>query len=215
MKGRIIALCVVVLLLAQGTMAHAGIVVSTGYYDLTQAQYPDGLPAPNPWYGSPNTTFYGNVGQATSSDPDEDAVLFYNTGPDAVTVQALTIGSGTLNLFTIDSISGTVTIQANSYAIFAGVDGSDSSFGPRVNFTLNGQGLSFTDPTGPGFGSGALHGNSTFGSADETVPWTVGYTSVPEPATAAMFVLGVVGIAIFLRQTADRSPRISVEEPRS
>jgi hypothetical protein len=189
---------VLALLFVPGTMVRAGVIVSTGYYDLTQAQFPPGLPTPNPWYGSPNTTFYGNVGQATSSDPDEDAVLFQNTGPNAVTVGALTIGSGTLNLFSINGVVGPVTIQANSYAIFAGVDGSDQGFGPLVSFTLNGQNFSFSDPTGPGFGSGALHGNGTFGSTDETVPWTAGFSSaVPEPATMTMFVIGIAGIAAY------------------
>jgi len=197
MKNLLVCVAVLTLLFIPGTMARAGIVVSTGYYDLTQAQFPQGLPAPNPWYGSPNTTFFGDVGQATSSDPDEDAVLFRNTGPSSVTIAALTIGNGSINLFTIDGVSGPVTLQANSYAIFAGVDGSDENFGPIVNFTLDGHALSFSDPTGPGFGSGALHGNSTFGSADETVPWTVGYASVPEPTSITMLIVGIVGLAAY------------------
>jgi hypothetical protein len=199
MKSRPACSGFLALLFLPGVMARADITVSDGYYDLTQAQFPPGLPVPDPWYGSPNTTFYGNVGQATSSDPDEDAVLFHNTGPNAVTVQSLTIGNGAWNLFSLNGVVGPVTIQANSYAIFAGVDGSDTGFGPLVNFTLNGQNLSYNDPTGPGFGSGALHGNGTFGSADETVPWTLGYSNshtVPEPAATTIFLLGIAGIAV-------------------
>jgi hypothetical protein len=179
------------------TISRADIIVSSGYYDLTQTQFPAGLPAPNPWYGSPNTTFYGNLSVATSSDPDEDAILFWNGGANSVNLQALKIGSGSFDLFVIDGITSPVSIGSNSYAIFAGVDGSDTSFsGPLVNFTVDSQSLSYSDPTGPAFAAGALHGNTVLGSADETVPWTVGYSSAtPEPGTMALLAMGLVGIA--------------------
>jgi hypothetical protein len=184
--------------LAMGPAAHAGIIVSDGYYDLTQAQFPAGQPAPNPWYGSPNTTFYGNASVATSSDPDEDAVLIQNKGPSAVTVSALSIGSGSYNLFSLNGVVGPVTILAGQNAIFAGVDGSDTSFyGPQVALTVNGQNITYNDPTATYSAGGVLHGSSQFGSGDETVPWTVGYTSpsaTPEPGSLTLLGLGALSL---------------------
>jgi len=81
--------------------ARADVFVSVGYYDLAPPAGGNTNALPNPWDGSPNTTFLGNTSQATSSDPDESAILFANTGTTAVTLNpGVTVTSGG-NVFTL------------------------------------------------------------------------------------------------------------------
>ena len=169
--------------------------VSTGYYDLPPGNGGSNLALPSPWVGSSNTVFYGNTSVATSSDPDENAILLQNLGSSPVTLTALNIGS-TIDLFSAsyDNITGPVTLNPGMSYIFAGVDGSDVAFTDVVNLTVNGQSYSYNDAVNATYyPSGVLVGFPV--STDETVPWTVINSAVPEPASDAL-LLGVAAAGI-------------------
>jgi len=181
--------------LAGTTVAVAGstVEVSTGYYDLPQGTIAGDLALPNPWLGSPNTTFYGDA--SLGWDPDENGVLLRNLGSAAVTLSALTIG-GTFDLFALDNIAGPITLLAGQNYVFAGVDGSDENFAGFVSLVLDGHAYQYADAFDSTlYPEGVLHGYPS--QRNETVPWTIihaaGSTaSVPE--TSATFPLLALGL---------------------
>ena len=189
------SLFAVVLFAAQAGQAQQDVKVSTGYDDAGPGTSPY-LPVPDPWYGSLNTTFYGNAAQAQDGDPDEDAILLQNLGGSAVSLTAASIGGW--DLFAMDSIGGPVTLLAGQYVILAGVDGSDSIGSLQtVSLTLGGIPYSYLDVTGPGFGLGALGGHDTYW---ESVPWTPIYTpnlGVPdESSTLWLAGISLIGLGV-------------------
>ena len=188
--------------------ARQDVEVSTGYNDepRTGASYGLTSAQPIPWYGSPNTTFYGDVGLATAFDPDEDAILLQNLGGSAVTLTAANIGS--YNLFSLDSISGPVTLAPGQNVILAGVDGSDifSSL-QTVGLTIGGTPYSYSDVTTAQAPNGILFGASPYIDGSETMPWTPIYTpslGVPDAgpglALTVATLLGVCGFSHKLRR---------------
>jgi hypothetical protein len=191
--------CTVAVLLLAPALARADqslVAVSTGYYDLPQGTIPGDLALPSPWINSPNTTFFGDANLATSSDPDEDAILLRNLGSSPVVLSALNIG-GAFNLFALDGISGPVSLLAGQNYIFQGVDGSDLSFNSYVSLTLDGQAYQYTDLVDPvDYPSGVLHGYPT--PSNETVPWTVIYAPTPTtpgvPETSSTLLLITVAL---------------------
>lgn len=188
-----------------GMSAHAGVVVSVGYYDLT---------ALNPWLGSPNTDFLGNSTNATSSDPDDAAILFQNTGGSALTLLQGFNVSSSIQLW--DSLIGTsgFTIQpghnlilssTNNCFLCSNFDGSDISgtFNAVLSGTLNGGGFSnqtfsLTDT------NSILHGA---GASDESEPWTqlgtvnpTTQSATPEPGTFVLLGVPLVAIGVLRRR---------------
>ena len=153
---------------------QAQVVVSGGYNDGPGSLSDFALP--NPWYGSPNTTFYGNAATAQAFDPDENAILIQNIGGSPVVISKATMGS--LNLFTLDSVGSAITIGAGQSVIFAGNDGSDNHPGSTVSVTIGGIVYNFQDS------NNLLNGNPHWQVA-ESEPWGVlGSTApVPEPST--------------------------------
>jgi hypothetical protein len=163
-----ITLCIAGVAAVTMTAPAQVIKVYTGYDDFSGVSSPA---PPDPWLGSPNTTFYGNAGQAASFDPDEDAVRFFNTGGTAVTLTAANIG--VYDLFALDVVGGPITIGAGQNVILAGVDGSDV-FGSvqTVGYTIDGQTHSYQDVVTAADPNGVLAGNSPWINGVETVPWT-------------------------------------------
>ena len=173
--------------------ARADVQVLAGYYDLAPPNGGNGNALPNPWYGAPNTAFFGNIAQATSGDPDESGILLYNSGVTAVTLDSgFKVGSRQL----WDSFIGAgYSLGAGQYLILAGttadaLDGSDEALGgSTISLSINGTGYSFID-------SGHVLSGWPGGAANETMPWTEvgripeGSSGVPEPATWAMMLIG-------------------------
>lgn len=161
--------------------AGSNVAVYSGYYDEPPSPGEGGsdLPLPNPWYGSANTTYYGN-GANPTSDLDVSTVLLLNLGSSAVVLSAANLGSDTYDLFGIDSITNYVLLPPNQFAILVGPDGSDVSFTGVINLTMNGTVYSYSDATNATyFPSGALHGYPS--ATDETVPWTTVYVPAAVP----------------------------------
>lgn len=184
------------------TPANADVLVSTGYDDGTGS---GGTPIPpNPWFGSPNTTFYGSASDlalAPASDPDLSGVLFQNTSAAPVTIQDVSITA--FDLFTRARLTGPVSLDPGHFAIFADGDGSDSLAPDQiVSFTVNGQSFSFSDAITAAQPDGVLKGNIPFINGVETVPWTQiadvlgGGHPVPEPSSLTLLfgAMGLVGL---------------------
>ena len=195
------------------TVARAELIVSTGYNDsdgIAGGIAPPGLTVPNPWFGSPNTTFYGSstdISTAPAADPDLSGVLFQNSGPSAVTIQDVNITAG--DLFTRAGLVGPVTLGVGQNAIFCVGDGSDSLGSLQaVGFVINGQSYSVLDATttsdGRTLASGVLAGG-VVGNNFETVPWTE-IAVIPEPATAALLTCGALSL-LMLRWNTDKRGR--------
>ena len=195
-----------VLLIASNSYGQTLVQVSTGYYDLPPGSGGSNLPLPNPWVNSSNTVFYGSTANAMSGDPDESAILIQNLGSSPVALTALNVGDS-IDLFSLayGNITGTVPLNPGTNYIFAAFDGSDVSFTSVVNLTLGSQNYSYGDAIDPTlYPSGVLHGfpNST----DETVPWTVISTPIPESsAYAALFGSTTLGFAVCIRRRGRRS----------
>jgi hypothetical protein len=159
-----------------------------------------------------NTVFYGSVGTATGSDPDEDAILLENLGGSNVTLSTLTIGSGSYNLFSLDSIGGSVTLTPDVYYIFAGVDGSDVGFsGPNVALTVNGTLYTYSDTTTGTTSTGGNYVLNGYPGGDESVEWTPIFTpnfgtSVPDSAsTLGLFAAAISSLVALRRRFARTS----------
>ncbi len=193
------------LFLTLSTPIRADVIVSTGYDD------GNGPPAPpNPWFGSPNTTFFGNssdLGSAPTSDPDISGVLFQNTSTTPFTISDVKITS--FDLFTRAGITSPLTLNPGQNFIFAVGDGSDTLPADQVvSFTINGQAFSFPDTITAAQPDGVLLGNIPFINGVETVPWTpladlfkptAPPATVPEPSSLALLTLGGIALASWRR----------------
>ncbi len=175
--------------------AQANIIVSTGYY------YEQSLPTylPDPWYGSSViTNFNGDTGLASSSKPDESAVLIFNNTSQAIALTSFYIntGSNTFNEWA-SFIGGGESIAAGKGVIFSGtssfhMDGSDDGIfdnTTEINWTINGISGSAVDTTGVLTGFGLDPNNSN----DESHPWyqIASVSAVPEPETYGMMLMGL------------------------
>jgi hypothetical protein len=202
------SLFAIVLLAAQVGRAQQDVAVSTGYNDEPRngISYSPASGQPNPWYGSPNTTFYGNASTAQAYDPDEDAILLQNLGGSAVSLTAASMGI--YNLFSLDSIGGPVTLNPGQNVILAGVDGSDTFSGlQNVALTIGGVNYSYSDVSTAAAPDGVLDGANPWIGGAESMPWTPIYTpnlgvpdSGPGLTLMAATLLGVCGFAHKLRR---------------
>jgi hypothetical protein len=188
-----------VIVLSMSAVAHADIIVSGGYYDLSPAASGGGPPLPNPWFGSANTTFSGSatdLSDAVASDPDISALLFQNTGATNVTLSALSLSPKVMDVW-LRAGDSSVTLAPGQNYIFAVGDGSDIGLsGQTISATLNGTGYSFADATTSLAPDGVLFGNvPQLGGGDETQPWTQdavllhsGTSAVPEPSSYVFLI---------------------------
>jgi hypothetical protein len=187
--------------------AHAGpsqVAVSSGYNDEPRNGVPfsSGSGQPVPWYGSPDTTFYGNASVAQAYDPDEDAILLENLGATSISLTAASIGS--YNLFSLDSISSPVALNPDQFVIIAGVDGSDAFSGVQtVGLTIGGTSYSYSDVTASQAPDGVLDGAMPWIGGAESMPWTSIYAPrisgppVPDSSSAFwLFGIALCGLAI-------------------
>jgi hypothetical protein len=203
-----VSLVALILFAVQAGQAAQNVEISTGYNDEPRNGIPfsSGSGQPQPWYGSPNTTYYGDPGTATAYDPDIDAVLLQNLGGSAVSLTAATMG--TYNLFTLDSIGAPITLTPGQNVILAGVDGSDIFSGVQlVDLTLGGTAYDYSDVTTAQAPDGVLDGAMPWIGGAETMPWTPIYTpnfgvpdSGPGMALTVMTLLGVCGFSYKLRR---------------
>jgi hypothetical protein len=189
---------------------RADVILSLGYYDVPPC-CGNTNPLPNPWAGSPNTTFLGDLGQATSGDPDESAALITNTGTTAITLNqgfSITTGSTVYRLW--DSLIGAsgLSIAPGGNVILSGtatqgLDGSDIGLiDSTITFTINGVTYSVVDNSCSSCAGNSILNGSNTGSADETEPWTVvddigsgPVAATPEPPSIALFGAGLLAIA--------------------
>jgi len=219
------------LLLGAAAEAGADTVVSLGYYDTatdcgSAPCNPNAVPSP--WYGSPNTTFLGDTSLATSSDPDESAIMFTNTGATAITLdQGVTITSGSTVLTLWNSLigAGGISIAPGDNVILSAttndnLDGSDIPLtDSTISFSINGTAYSVVD-TGHTSGAadgvdGSILAGYYLGSADETIPWTQvddigGAVPTPEPASLILLSVGllVLGFVVIRKNSKYCNPQI-------
>ncbi len=190
---------------------RADVIISSGYYDLAPTS--GSLPSlPNPWVGSPNTTFYGStsdVTASTASDPDISGLLIQNTGATSVVLSALSL-SFPLNVLARATTpngnlpAGNVTLAPGQNYIFAVGDGSDTGLSDQmISLTLNGTSYSFSDATTALAPDGVLFGdNPQLAGGDETQPWTqdgtvtFGSSTIPEPASLAIWGMLLIGLGL-------------------
>ncbi len=198
-------------------LAKADVIVYVGYYDLAPPAGGNTGALPNPWIGSPNTTFLGSSSEATSSDPDESAIRLTNTGTTAVTLsQGFTVTSGASSFTLWDSLigAGGFSILPGQTVILSGTtangfDGSDIGLtNSTISFTLNGTAFSVVD-------SNSILNGSPIGSANETEPWTqigdlLGSNNpspVPEPSSVLLTSVGTAGLLIGLKRKRSQRDR--------
>jgi hypothetical protein len=186
--------------------AHAGpspVAVSFGYNDEPRngVSYSVGSGQPDPWYGSVNTTYYGNAGVAQAYDPDINAILLNNLGGATLFLTAANMGA--YDLFSTNGISGPVALNPGANVILAGVDGSDFG-GGTVGLTIGGFSYSYSDVATTDAPFGVLFGASPWIGNSESIPWTSIYTPTSSVAdggtTAAMLGSALLGLAALRRK---------------
>jgi hypothetical protein len=192
--------------LSWASLARADVVVSFGYYDLAPSccgtYNPNALPSP--WYGSTNTTFLGDTSLASSSDPDEAAILITNTGLSAVTLDSgftVNYSGGSLQLWNSLIGVGGLSIPAGQNVILSATtndnfDGSDIPLTDAVvDLTLNGHTYDISDI------SSILIGFGYPSSEDETLSWTrvddINFSTTPLPAALPLFATGLGAMRLF------------------
>jgi hypothetical protein len=183
--------------------AHASTIVYTGYFDLPPPAGGNTNALPNPWLGSPNTTFLGSTSVAGSSDPDEAAVRIQNTGSTAVTLgQGFVMGG----ISAWDSLigAGGLVIAPGANVILSGTstqstDGSENIFSNAiVKVVIDGKLFNFND-------TGVLVALG-LSSANETSPWTqigeigADTAATPLPAALPFFATGLGVMGLFARR---------------
>jgi len=195
-----------------GAGAAPLVTVSLAYYDNEHAS----PTIPNPWQGSPNTTFFGS--DASNGIFDTGAILVTNSGPGNTVIGPGLIVDGFANGASFrlwdSQLAGGLTVQPGSRVIFAqptdgAFDTSDQPIiadptqrtnnHPVVHITIDGTRYNLTDTmqvlnTG-GFDPGNAYGIS------ESRPWSqIG--SMPEPSTLVATVTGVVASLLPRRRIA-------------
>ena len=191
-----------VTLVAGGAEAAPLVTVSLAYYDNEHAS----PTIPNPWQGSPNTTFFGS--DASNGIFDTGAILVTNFGPGNTVIGPALIVDGFANGASFrlwdSQVGGGLTVQPGSRVIFAqptdgAFDTSDQPIiadptqrtnnHPVVHITIDGARYNFTDTTQVlntgGFDPGNAYGIS------ESRPWTQ-VASIPEPAALMPMLAAIV-----------------------
>lgn len=206
----LLATAVLGCLMSSTNAVRADFIVSTGY---SEGKGTGGSPVPpSPWYGSANTSFYGNssdISAAKSSNPDLSAVLIQNTGTSSLTISDVKLTK--FDLFTRAGLTSPVTLGVGDYAIFAAGDGSDEPLIKQtVTFNIDGNTYSAADAITKAAPNGVLFGNTPFVNGVETIPWTQidqvppPNTASPEPSTLTLMAVGLVGMFGFARRRRNR-----------
>jgi hypothetical protein len=187
---------VVAALISQST--SAAVIISVGYYDTEHAS----PTTPNPWSGSPNTTFFGFPD--ANGIWDTGAILLFNQGPGNVIVSPGLKVDGFANGASFQSWDGDIgsgfNLLSGQRVIFAGhgsgtFDTSDQPIitdqnlktndRPQIHVKIGGIQYQFSD-TGQVLNTGGFDPGETTHTS-ESLPWTlVGQT--PEPTGAVVGV---------------------------
>jgi hypothetical protein len=202
------------LLLSLTSWAQSKVAVSSGYNDepreggsFSGIAYSADSGQPVPWIQSAATSFFGNSATAMAFDPDEDAILLVNDGTSPISLTDATIGA--FDLFSLDGITGPVTLNPGWNYILAGVDGSDTFGSPQsIGVTLGGTLYSYTDVVTSQAPNGVLAGADPFIGGAESMPWTAVYTpsssnTVPDTASTGVLAgIALAGLAALRRKLA-------------
>jgi hypothetical protein len=191
--------------------SSAAVIVSASYYDTEHAS----PSKPNPWSGSPNTTFFGFPD--VNGIWDTGGILFFNAGPtDAVISPGLKI-DGFANGASFQSwdadIGAGFTLHSGQSVIFAGhgsgaFDSSDQPIitdpnlrtnnKPQIHVTVDGRAFQFSDDTQV-LNTGGFDPGEAFHTS-ESLPWAqVGTT--PEPGSLLLGV-GLISLLAIRRRAA-------------
>lgn len=202
----------VALALSAGSADAAPLVtVSLAYYDNEHAS----PTIPNPWLGSPNTTFFGS--NASNGIFDTGAILVTNSGPGNTVIGFGLIVDGFANGASFrlwdGQLAGGLLVSPGASVIFAqptdgAFDTSDQPIiadptqrtnnHPVVHITIDGTRYNLTDTTQVlntgGFDPGNAYGIS------ESRPWTQ-IASVPEPSALVPALAAIVALRTPRRRT--------------
>jgi hypothetical protein len=207
-----------------GASAHAARVVqvSVAYYDTEHAS----PTTPNPWLGSPNTTFFGSPD--VNGIFDTGAILLANLGPgDALVGQGLKVdgfaNNASFRLWDANIGAAGFLLHPGQNVIFAqqGSGTFDTSDQPIINdptqrtnnhpvvhLTIDGAAYNFVDTTQV-LNTGGFDPGDAF-QRSESLPWTpIG--TVPEPAVGGL--IGAVA-ACALRRPRGGRRRSRAPRPR-
>lgn len=186
------------------TRAAPLVTVSLAYYDNEHTS----PTIPNPWLGSPNTTFFGS--DASNGIFDTGAILVTNSGPGNTVIGPGLIVDGFANGASFrlwdSQLAGGLTVQPGARVIFAqptdgAFDTSDQPIiadptqrtnnHPVVHITIDGTRYNLTDATQVlntgGFDPGNAYGIS------ESRPWTQ-IASIPEPSALVQALAAFVAL---------------------